>query len=61
MAYVLTYQLDYLVTRQENKLSFKLAAEQRALAYASKNDSTSMKALSLLGALFLPGAYLAAS
>lgn len=36
-----------------------MAGEQRRLAHASKRDSTAMKGLSLLGALFLPGTYLA--
>ncbi|KAJ0109333.1 hypothetical protein J7T55_000258 [Diaporthe amygdali] len=51
--------LDNLIARQENRLTVKLAGEQRALAYASKRDSTAMKALSLIGAIFLPGAYVA--
>lgn len=36
-----------------------MAAQQRRLAHASKRDSTAMKTLSLLGALFLPGTFLA--
>lgn len=36
-----------------------MAGEQRKLAHASKRDSTAMKTISLLGAIFLPGAYLA--
>ena len=36
-----------------------MAGEQRRLAHAAKRDSTTMKTLSLLGALFLPGTYLA--
>jgi hypothetical protein len=36
-----------------------MAGEQRRLAHASKRDSTSMKILSLLGAIFLPATYLA--
>ncbi|KAL2272421.1 hypothetical protein FJTKL_06588 [Diaporthe vaccinii] len=58
----LSMQQDALVNviaRQENRLTVRLAGEQRALAYATKNDSTAMKALSLLGAIFLPGAYVA--
>lgn len=35
-----------------------MAAQQRRLAHASKRDSTAMKTLSLLGALFLPGTFL---
>lgn len=36
-----------------------MAGEQRRLAHAAKRDSTSMKTLSLLGAIFLPATYLA--
>jgi hypothetical protein len=36
-----------------------MAGEQRNLAHASKRDSYAMKTISLLGAVFLPGAYLA--
>jgi hypothetical protein len=36
-----------------------MAGEQRKLAHASKRDSAVMKIISLLGAVFLPGAYLA--
>jgi hypothetical protein len=36
-----------------------MAAEQRKLAHASKRDSAAMKTISLLGAIFFPGAYLA--
>lgn len=37
-----------------------MAGEQRKLAHASKRDSSAMKLISLLGAIFLPGAYIAA-
>ena len=36
-----------------------MAGEQRKLAHAAKRDSTAMKTISLLGAIFFPGAYLA--
>lgn len=36
-----------------------MAGEQRKLAHASKRDSAAMKTISLLGAIFLPGAFLA--
>lgn len=36
-----------------------MAGEQRKLAHASKRDSEAMKTISLLGAIFFPGAYLA--
>ena len=36
-----------------------MAGEQRKLAHAAKRDSSAMKTISLLGAVFLPGAYIA--
>jgi len=36
-----------------------MAGEQRRLAHAAKRDSTSMKIISLLGAIFLPATYIA--
>jgi hypothetical protein len=36
-----------------------MAGEQRKIAHASKRDSAAMKWISLIGAVFLPGAYLA--
>lgn len=38
-----------------------MAGEQRKVAVASKREGSSMKMLSLLGTLFLPGAYIAVS
>ncbi|KAK4223716.1 hypothetical protein QBC38DRAFT_512226 [Podospora fimiseda] len=50
-----------IIAQKESKLSLKMAGEQRRLAHAAKRDSTSMKTLSLLGAIFLPATYLASS
>lgn len=36
-----------------------MAGEQRKLAHSSKRDSSAMKTISLLGAIFFPGVYLA--
>lgn len=36
-----------------------MAGEQRKLAHASKRDSGAQKTIALMGAIFLPGAYLA--
>lgn len=36
-----------------------MAGEQRRLAHAAKRDSTSMKIISLLGAVFLPATFIA--
>ncbi|KAK6863965.1 hypothetical protein PG995_000493 [Apiospora arundinis] len=48
-----------IIAQKESKLNLEMAAQQRRLAHASKRDSTAMKTLSLLGALFLPGTFLA--
>ncbi|KAH6624947.1 hypothetical protein B0J18DRAFT_466127 [Chaetomium sp. MPI-SDFR-AT-0129] len=48
-----------IIAQKESKLGLQMAGEQRRLAHASKRDSTSMKILSLLGAIFLPATYLA--
>lgn len=48
-----------IIAQKESKLNFQMAGEQRKLAHASKRDSAAMKTISLLGAIFFPGAYLA--
>ncbi|KAH6654026.1 hypothetical protein BKA67DRAFT_268130 [Truncatella angustata] len=48
-----------IIAQKESKLNLEMAAQQRRLAHASKRDSTAMKTLSLLGAVFLPGTFLA--
>ncbi|TVY39155.1 hypothetical protein LOCC1_G005565 [Lachnellula occidentalis] len=48
-----------IIAQKESKLNFQMAGEQRKLAHASKRDSAAMKIISLLGAIFFPGAYLA--
>jgi hypothetical protein len=52
-------QLYNIIAQKESKLNFQMAGEQRKLAHASKRDSAAMKIISLLGAVFLPGAYIA--
>ncbi|KAI0914477.1 hypothetical protein F4824DRAFT_472126 [Ustulina deusta] len=47
-----------IITQKESKLNLEMAGHQRRLAHASKRDSTAMKTLSLLGAIFLPGTLL---
>lgn len=54
-------QLYNIIAQKESKLNFQMAGEQRKLAHASKRDSATMKTISLLGSVFLPGAYLAVS
>lgn len=48
-----------IIAQKESKLNLQMAADQRRLAHASKRDSTSMKTISLLGAIFLPATLLA--
>ena len=53
------FQLYNIMSQREARLNLEIAGEQRRIANASKRDSTAMKGLSLMGALFLPGTYLA--
>ncbi|KAG9246385.1 hypothetical protein BJ878DRAFT_497217 [Calycina marina] len=48
-----------IIAQKESKLNFQMAGEQRKLAHASKRDSAAMKTISLLGAIFFPGAFIA--
>lgn len=48
-----------VIQQRESKLNFQMARDQRRLAHASKRDSGAQKTIALLGALFLPGAFLA--
>ncbi|KAL7960782.1 hypothetical protein V8C34DRAFT_275703 [Trichoderma compactum] len=48
-----------IISQREARLNLEIAGEQRRIAHASKRDSTAMKTISLMGALFLPGTYLA--
>lgn len=52
-------QLYNIIAQKESKLNLQMAADQRRLAHASKRDSTSMKTISFLGAIFLPATLLA--
>ena len=54
-------KLYTIIAQKESRLNLLMAAEQRKLAHASKRDSSTMKTISLLGSIFLPGAYLAVS
>lgn len=49
------------MAQKDSKLNVEMAGVQRKLAAASKHDSTTMKIISLLGTLFLPGAFIAVS
>ena len=48
-----------IIAQKESKLNLEIAQHQRLLALASKRDNQSMKALSIVGAVFLPATYLA--
>lgn len=52
-------QLFNIMSQREARLNLSVAAEQRRIAHASKRDGSATKTLSVLGALFLPGTYLA--
>lgn len=57
---ILTHvQLYNIIAQKESKLNLEMAQHQRLLALASKRDNQSMKALSIVGAVFLPATYLA--
>ncbi|KAK3985143.1 hypothetical protein QBC44DRAFT_275695 [Cladorrhinum sp. PSN332] len=47
------------IAQRDSKLNLRIAGDQRRLAHAGKRDSQAMKGLSLLGATFLPGTFLA--
>ncbi|KAF8850097.1 hypothetical protein BDZ45DRAFT_603309 [Acephala macrosclerotiorum] len=48
-----------LLNFQMAKLSFQVAGDQRKIALASKQDSSAMKTIAILGIVFLPGTFLA--
>lgn len=47
-----------MVNQVESRLNAEIAVEQHALADSSRKDNASMKTLTLLGAVFLPGTFL---
>jgi hypothetical protein len=48
-----------LSSLRESRLKLEITGQQRLLAVAAKRDGQSTKTLALLGAVFLPGTYLA--
>ncbi|KAK8016778.1 hypothetical protein PG993_014967 [Apiospora rasikravindrae] len=51
-------QTNGLISQVESRLNAEIAIQQHLLANASKQDSASMKTLTILGAVFLPGTFL---
>lgn len=49
--------MNSFISQRESRLSLAIAAQQRRLALAAGRESTSMKTLAVLGAIFLPGAF----
>ncbi|RYP74062.1 hypothetical protein DL771_003251 [Monosporascus sp. 5C6A] len=52
--------MNSIIGQVESRLSVEIATQQHRLADASRRDSISMKTLAFLGAVFLPGTFLAA-
>lgn len=50
--------MNSIISQRESRLSLAIAAQQRRIAHTTGRDSTSMKTLTLLGVMFLPGAFL---
>lgn len=51
-------QTNGLISKVESRLNAEISIQQHLLANASKRDSASMKTLTILGAVFLPGTFL---
>ncbi|RYO84304.1 hypothetical protein DL763_007512 [Monosporascus cannonballus] len=51
--------MNSIIGQVESRLSVEIATQQHRLADASRRDSISMKTLAILGAVFLPGTFLA--
>ncbi|KAI1424806.1 hypothetical protein F5Y12DRAFT_714873 [Xylaria sp. FL1777] len=47
-----------ILDQRESRLSLRIAAQQHRLADANKRDSTSMKTLTFISSLFLPGTFI---
>ncbi|KAM7214527.1 putative Mg2+ transporter-like zinc transport protein [Rhypophila decipiens] len=50
--------MNSIISQRESRLSLAIAAQQRRIAHTTGRDSTSMKTLTILGVMFLPGAFL---
>jgi Mg2+ and Co2+ transporter CorA len=47
-----------IISQRESRLSAAIAIQQHRLADATTRDSRSMKTLTIMGAVFLPGTFL---
>ncbi|KAH7161020.1 hypothetical protein EDB81DRAFT_783733 [Dactylonectria macrodidyma] len=47
------------IAQKESRLNLQIASDQQRLAHTSKRESEAMKGISLLGTIFLPGAFTA--
>jgi hypothetical protein len=54
----LTVVVTNLIAQQDVALSLQVAMDSKEIAAASRRDSGAMKAIAVLGALFLPGAFI---
>ena len=48
-----------MIAQDDNKLSYSVASDSAQIAVASKRDSSAMKTIALITALFLPGTFVA--
>ncbi|KAL5092937.1 hypothetical protein Trisim1_000666 [Trichoderma cf. simile WF8] len=48
-----------IMSQKESRLNLEIASDSKKLAHASERDAKSMKGISLLGTIFLPGTFLA--
>jgi hypothetical protein len=53
------FQLYNLMTQMESRLNLQIARDQKMLANTTKREAEAMKGISLLGAVFLPGTFIA--
>lgn len=47
------------MSQKESRLNLEIASDSKKLAHATERESKSMKGISLLGTIFLPGTFLA--
>ncbi|KAF6822054.1 hypothetical protein CPLU01_12234 [Colletotrichum plurivorum] len=52
-------KLYNIIAQKDSKVNLQMASDQKMLAHLSRQDSEAMKGISILGAIFLPGTFLA--